>query len=182
MTGAALLQRTLPADLRPTSKTDMIFVCYLLERNRDWFKADGKPSTRGGSFMPHQEDRFGINLTQYVKDHESLLRERLARPGAQAQPVADAELLACHLQKIAWLQHERLIHLLVTMLFACLMLFLYGLVLFLDGNWLVLILLVIVIAMLGAYVRHYFFLENTVQRWYKYADRLYWFIHENNRP
>jgi hypothetical protein len=40
------------------------------------------------------------------------------------------------------------------------------------SNPLVLILTAVVLALLAAYIRHYFFLENTIQRWYVLSDRI----------
>lgn len=105
-------------------------------------------------------------MIRYFAAHEAYIRQQLAagfaRPG----------LLEEHLIKIRWLQHERLVHLLVTMLVAVLFLFLYGLLLLASFSVLVLILLGIVAILLAAYIYHYYRLENTVQRWYKLADEI----------
>lgn len=59
-------------------------------------------------------------MINYMKKHEAYVREALERsPG----PEAGKELLALHERRIAWMQHERLVHLL-TMLFVCLFAFL----------------------------------------------------------
>ncbi len=74
-----------------------------------------------------------------------------------------------HLIKISFFQHERLIHLLVT-LFYCmiLMVFLYLTTISFIFVPIVIILVVFVIL----YIRHYFFLENGVQYMYKQYDKL----------
>lgn len=74
-----------------------------------------------------------------------------------------------HLIKIKFFQHERQIHLLVTLF--------YGLFLFLSTMIftiipLFLIILYIVLIILIFYVRHYFFLENGVQYLYKQYDEM----------
>lgn len=105
-------------------------------------------------------------MIRYIAAHETYIRQQLAaglaRPG----------LLEEHLVKIRWLQHERLVHLLVTMLAAVLFLFLYGLLLLGTFSVLVLILLGIVAILLAAYIYHYYRLENAVQRWYRLADEI----------
>jgi len=120
--------------------------------------------------MRHQ-DAFGINMKNYMAEHETYLKRKM-------QEDWGAELLTYHAQKIAWLQHERLIHLLVTLLTALFFMFLCLSFLpsctILPG-----ILLTITGLLLAAYILHYFRLENTVQRWYKLYDDLWRHL---NRP
>ena len=156
--------------------------------------------------MKYKQDRFGINISRSIKEHEAYLQEHgawfddpantaaavtpsaAAVPDIAATPGAAAvlddqssRLLEYHLRKIEWLQHERLIHLLVTLVFAVLLLFLYGLALFREGDLLVLLLVLLVIPVLVAYVIHYFRLENAVQRWCHIGDRMYRRFIEGNR-
>ena len=105
-------------------------------------------------------------MKRYIAAHEAHIRELMAAGSA------GPGLLEEHLIKIQWLQHERLVHLLVTMLVAILFLFLYGLLLLTEFSVLVLILLGIVTILLAAYIYHYFHLENSVQRWYRLADEI----------
>jgi hypothetical protein len=109
--------------------------------------------------------RGGIRIRPYCKAHEAEVRTRLA--GGACGP----ELLETHWRRLLWMQHERLIHLLVTALTAVLLLFSIALFLLL-GEPLVLLLVVIAFILTAAYLRHYFFLENTVQRWYLLYDEL----------
>ena len=83
-----------------------------------------------------------------------------------------------HLIKIKFFQHERLIHLLVTLF--------YGVFVFLSviisfKTWLFLIILYLALIILIFYVRHYFFLENNVQYLYKQYDKMKKFINENTK-
>lgn len=116
--------------------------------------------------MKTRQDRYGINMTQYIRNYERYMHGRLEQSGDRQA------LLDYHLLKIGWLQHERLIHLIVTALVAVLLLFLYGLVLLTAGQPLVIVLLAGAAVLFVAYLVHYFRLENTVQRWYQYADQL----------
>jgi len=113
---------------------------------------------------------FGVNMTRYISRHEVSVRERLWVPLTQDELL---DLLNEHSVKISWLQHERLIHLLVTMLFAVILVVLLCLILFLSspGIWL-LILAFLVLGLLAAYIAHYFLLENSVQRWYVLYDEI----------
>lgn len=83
-----------------------------------------------------------------------------------------------HLTKIQFFQHERLIHLLVTLF--------YGVFVFLSviisfKTWLFLIILYLALIILIFYVRHYFFLENNVQYLYKQYDKMKKIINENTK-
>jgi hypothetical protein len=121
-----------------------------------------------GFFMTQSENggRYGIGIRKYCAAHEAIVTQRLESGGA------DGALLRLHGLKIAWLQHERLIHLIVLVLIAVLFLFSVGLFIALMSP-LVLILVAIALALLTAYIRHYFYLENTVQSWYVLYDRIY---------
>lgn len=116
--------------------------------------------------------RFGINMIEYCKEHERYIREQIDSCDNLK------ELLSYHNKKLEWLQHERKVHLSVTLFTAFLFLFLIGLELFLKGNFLVLALLIIVLILLAAYILHYFKLENTVQRWYMISDKIYRKFHK----
>lgn len=80
---------------------------------------------------------------------------------------------AWHQERLHYLQQERLIHLLVTLFFVSLTLFLF----FIIAQGLVSIslvaMLIICLPLTLAYVFHYYYLENTCQRWYKLADQLW---------
>lgn len=74
-----------------------------------------------------------------------------------------------HLIKIQFFQHERLIHLLVTLFYAIYVFIFYY---FSTINYLFLIVFFILLIILLFYVRHYFFLENNVQYLYKQYDEI----------
>lgn len=74
-----------------------------------------------------------------------------------------------HLTKIKFFQHERLIHLLVTLTYG---IFLFLSVIIFTKIWLFVIVIYIALIFLLFYVRHYFFLENNVQYLYKQYDKM----------
>jgi len=71
------------------------------------------------------------------------------------------------LQRIAFYQHERLVHLIVTMSFG--VFFLISLALTLTmGGWGAAALTILFLGLLIPYIKHYYFLENSVQKMYTY--------------
>ena len=89
------------------------------------------------------------------------------------------KLIRYHCEMMENFQHERLIHLIVTLFFA-----LFAIVAIFVSAWIVgnygfsyemipLFALVLVLVVLtGFYVKHYYFLENHVQGLYKYTEKL----------
>jgi hypothetical protein len=95
-------------------------------------------------------------------------------PNAALHSLSPSELLEYHLEKMRWIQHERLIHLIVTVMVVFIELFVvYLTVLHPELGMLPPIIMLGLAVLLGFYFYHYFFLENTIQRWYKIADELY---------
>jgi hypothetical protein len=124
-----------------------------------------KPSVKlepeSGAFG--EEEGVMIN---YMKKHALFVREALERnPG----PEAMRELLVFHETRIAWMQHERLVHLL-AMLFVCLFALL-ALGYALERPSLPTFLLAgLLLILSAAYLLHYYRLENGVQKWYFLSD------------
>ena len=108
-------------------------------------------------------DKFGINVKRYCREHEA----------AMASLPPSRETLELHLEKLRWLQHERLVHLIVTLMTVMAELL---------AVWLTLTkpelapfsaaAVLLLAVLLGLYFHHYFFLENAVQRWYVLAERM----------
>lgn len=73
--------------------------------------------------------------------------------------------------QIGFFQHERLIHLIVTVLFAWLTVFVIALILILE-EMTICILAGLLIILLVPYIKHYYLLENGVQKMYKYYDEV----------
>ncbi len=81
-----------------------------------------------------------------------------------------AELRSEMLVKIGFMQHERLVHLLVTILFALLM-FMSLIAFFVSENAGMLAAAALMLALLIPYISHYYFLENGVQKLYALYDK-----------
>ncbi len=107
-----------------------------------------------------------MNISKYFKDHELKVKDALLKGDADYQGV-----LAEHLVMISRIQHERLIHLLVTLSFALFLFILLAILAFKPTFWL-LPAIILIAGLLIPYVGHYFFLENTAQYWYKLADQV----------
>lgn len=84
------------------------------------------------------------------------------------------EFLSEFEKKISFFQHERLIHLLVTLTFALLQIFTVYAVLSLPypSSLTFVILTVIILGLLTGYIFHYYLLENSVQKMYHLRDRI----------
>jgi len=101
-----------------------------------------------------------------MKRHELFVQDALAK---NLPPEALRELLACHDKRIEWMQHERLVHLLVT-LFVCLFALLSLGYAMLYPSVLCFVLSGLLIVLAVAYLLHYYRLENGVQKWYRLSD------------
>ena len=76
-----------------------------------------------------------------------------------------------HLIQISFFQHERLIHLIVTITFAILEMIAIGLTVLSFTLWIGLLAIALLI-LLVPYIRHYYILENEVQKMYWQYDKM----------
>ena len=91
--------------------------------------------------------------------------------GGRVSPEETAERTKEALVQIGFLQHERLIHLIVTVTFAILT-FLAVIGTVLSGQLSLLLLVLLLLVLLIPYIRHYYILENGVQKLYTLYDRI----------
>ena len=103
-------------------------------------------------------------MTKQIRAYLAVLEEFFSAEHSEEELLKmRAELL----QRIAFYQHERLILLIVTMSFG--VFFMLSLIMYLtQGGIGLLLLTVIFLVMLAAYIKHYYFLENSVQKMYLY--------------
>ncbi len=107
-------------------------------------------------------------LRLYLARTEALSARRLSGQSSPAEQKSEMDEL---LMQIAFFQHERLVHLLVTLAVALLCV---GTTLYLAAispSWPLLLLDALFYALLIPYLFHYFALENGVQALYKVYDR-----------
>lgn len=103
-------------------------------------------------------------LTEYLAKLEAEL--------ASGEALDYEELERSHLIMIQFMQHERLIHFLVTILFA--LGFFISLGIYLLGEQIMMLpLLILILGLLVPYIAHYYFLENSVQKMYKLHDEIH---------
>lgn len=103
-------------------------------------------------------------MTDYMKQMDELLSAEKAQTDYE-------KLRAEHLIQIQFFQHERLIHLIVTCLFAVMAIAVFLTLMFVFSIGLLLLFGALMVLLIP-YIRHYYFLENGVQRMYEQYDRL----------
>ena len=81
-------------------------------------------------------------------------------------------LLEYHREHIGYFMHERLIHLIVTVLFAIMTVACF-LVIAVTEKIILVPLAAALLCLMIPYIKHYYFLENTVQKLYKDGERIY---------
>ena len=106
-----------------------------------------------------QEDGNAEGITR-TEEQDANERERIVR-----------DKLKEHLTQIGFFQHVRLIHLIVTVTFALLEMLAILLSVIADSLFSILLPVVILI-LLVPYIRHYYILENEVQKMYMQYDRI----------
>jgi len=107
-------------------------------------------------------------MESYVRRHEAFVRGLLAVGSEGFDWVGLARF---HRMQVDYVQHERLVHLFVTLFFGiCVLLTLLFLIL--HPRVLVGILLFLLLVLLVPYIIHYFRLENGVQRYYHLANEI----------
>ena len=107
-------------------------------------------------------------MTEYLTNYMKYIQEKLEKSGSISEL---DEIMSEHIDKIAFMQHERIVHFLVTMLFSLILAFFIAVLVF-TPNLAVLILVTIILVLLIFYIKHYYFLENTVQKMYKIYDSI----------
>ncbi|OGQ85662.1 MAG: hypothetical protein A2289_05770 [Deltaproteobacteria bacterium RIFOXYA12_FULL_58_15] len=107
-------------------------------------------------------------MWKYLKLHEAFIRGALAGDhGSICWP----ELYEFHAEQIRYMQHERLVHLLVTLFVAVFWMMTLG---FVFGQRTIagLAAVALLLVLLVAYLIHYFRMENGIQRWYHLQNRI----------
>ena len=113
-------------------------------------------------------------MIEHMKQHERYVRDMLAKNLQQEEL---QELSEYHDKQIRWMQHERIVHLMV-MLFVCLFTLLSLGFAVLRPALPSIALGALLMILTVAYIIHYYRLENGVQRWYALADE----IKRRNQP
>lgn len=112
-------------------------------------------------------------MEKKIREYEKFIAREVKREMSASER---ARLTEYHREMMANFQHERLIHLFVTLFFALFAIVAMFVVAWVIGDYglrvemvpLYLLALVLVV-LTGFYVRHYYFLENHIQGLYKYS-------------
>lgn len=115
-------------------------------------------------------------MERQVREYEKFIAAEAERKMSEAER---AKLFELHKEMVANFQHERIIHLLVTLffaLFSIIALFVTAYVVSVYGFQIEMIplyvLTLILVVLSACYVRHYYFLENHIQKLYQYTKKL----------
>lgn len=106
-------------------------------------------------------------MYEYLKKHEKYINDLLNSDENQDWE----KIRELHNEKILYLQHERLIHLMVTLAFS-LYLIVSVIVSCIYSIIPLFILDLVLIIFMFFYILHYYRLENGVQRWYLLTDKI----------
>lgn len=106
-------------------------------------------------------------MLEYKSEVEMFIQTKLKHASRQEID----EFLSNFDTKIMFFQHERLIHLIVTVTFAVLEI-LSAIAMNFVFTPVLIALAILFLVLLIPYVFHYYFLENTVQEFYKLRDRI----------
>ena len=111
---------------------------------------------------------FGMNVKEFCSKHSKEMFKYLDN-----KDVVPTGIVRYHLEKIKWLQHERLVHLIVMSLTLLIEIILFSVISINKEISIVYMILAVGVGVLSFfYVLHYFYLENTVQNWYIIGDYL----------
>ena len=109
-----------------------------------------------------------MNIARYMKEHETFVKNHL-HAGERGCDLH--ELKKNHERIIGYIQHERLIHLMVTLSIGAFLLISVAVAL-LRPCLQMFLLIGLFFVLLVPYLFHYHFLENTLQRWYVLTEEI----------
>ncbi len=132
--------------------------------------------SRGGFFVGFYERCYNLDMEQRILAYEKFIKKAA---GGELNEKERERLSKYHFEMMESLQHERLCHLLVMLFFV-----LFSLAFILFAAWLTVnyglllemlplyIMIGILAVLTGFYVKHYYFLENHIQKLYDYTAKL----------
>ena len=117
-----------------------------------------------------QDGEYSTQAIQRQSDTQKTDTEKTDTEEQTMQEMVQDKLQE-HLVQVGFFQHERLIHLIVTVTFALLEMLAIVLSVISDSLF-TLLLPVVILILLIPYIRHYYILENEVQKMYGQYDRM----------
>ena len=117
-------------------------------------------------------------MKKYVQQTMNAVRKYIDNDMKGSPVEKTREVLSEFETKIAYFQHERLIHLMVTLAFAAFLLFEIFSLFMLPASFIYagILLVVIFFGLTVGYIMHYYFLENSVQKMYHMRDEIRTFL------
>lgn len=112
-------------------------------------------------------------IDEWLAEMEQSIKTQ-SQEGGNAEQITQKliqDKLEEHLVQVGFFQHERLIHLIVTVTFALLEMLAIVLSVISDSLF-TLLLPIVILILLIPYIRHYYILENEVQKMYVQYDRM----------
>ena len=120
-------------------------------------------------------------MKKYVLETMNAVQKYIDEEMKNAPEQRTNEVLSEFETKISYFQHERLIHLMVTLAFATWLLFEIYCLFVLPSEFLIagILLVLIFFGLTVGYVMHYYFLENSVQKMYHMRDEIRGFLNSS---
>ncbi|MCR5385022.1 MAG: hypothetical protein K6E72_10365 [Saccharofermentans sp.] len=117
-------------------------------------------------------------MKKYVKQTMDAVRKYIDSEMKNSPVEKTNEVLSEFETKISYFQHERLIHLMVTLSFAAFLLFEIFCLFVLPASFIYagVLLVLIFFGLTIGYIMHYYFLENSVQQMYHMRDEIRAFL------
>ncbi|MBN1779696.1 hypothetical protein JW948_01095 [bacterium] len=103
-----------------------------------------------------------------MKEHDAHIRDQLTKQGSAGHW---HDLKEAHQTMIRSMQHERMVHLAVTLAFGLFLLISVA-ILLLKPSRPVFFLMAVLLLVFIFYVMHYYFMENTIQQWYRLLNEI----------
>ena len=120
-------------------------------------------------------------MKKYVQQTLNAVQKYIDSEMKESPKEKTLEVLSEFETKIAYFQHERLIHLMVTLAFAIFLLFEIYCLFMLPATFIYagILLVLIFFGLTVGYVIHYYFLENSVQKMYHMRDEIRSFLNKD---
>ena len=146
-----------------------------MEQNVQTLSQHGEYSTQAVQRQTHTQktdtEKTDIKKTDIKKT--DIKKTDIKKTDTEEQTMQEMvhDKLKEHLVQVGFFQHERLIHLIVTVTFALLEMLAIVLSVISDSLF-TLLLPIVILILLIPYIRHYYILENEVQKMYGQYDRM----------
>ena len=146
-----------------------------MEQNVQTLSQHGEYSTQAVQRQTHTQktDTEKTDIKKTDTEKTDIKKTDIKKTDTEEQTMQEMvqDKLKEHLVQVGFFQHERLIHLIVTVTFALLEMLAIVLSVISDSLF-TLLLPIVILILLIPYIRHYYILENEVQKMYGQYDRM----------